>query len=415
MIYPDAQFQDVYYNILNDNLRREHLTLGRCATHSRKAIRRRSDKVPDSKNLRPAFFHDADRILHCCAYARYFDKTQVFFQTDNDHVTRRVLHVQLVAKIARTLARFLRLNEDLVEAIALGHDIGHAPFGHAGEACIARLLEENQAGSFVHNAQSVRMLDRIENGGKGLNLTLQVLDGILGHNGEISERRITSSIEPLSWDTLDKNVDACLTLPRKDEPDKHVRPSTLEGCAVRVSDIIAYIGRDIEDAITLGMITPKDLPKEATRILGQTNRDIINNLAMDLAHNSTTCSGLQFSDEAFVAMDTLKKFNYERIYRSKVIEDQKKCFEPIVRELFEAYLDDIDQGNEESAIFTYFLKQMNPEYQSENTKYRMVADFIAGMTDRFLLGQYKTRFKRDDEQFLPKRIGYSVEECRFLN
>lgn len=401
MIYPDAEYNEVYATIVRQNRRRERLTLGTCATNSRQAVRRRPEDLPDRENLRPAFFRDADRILHCSAYARYFDKTQVFFQTDNDHVTRRVLHVQLVAKIARTLARFLQLNEDLVEAIALGHDIGHAPFGHAGEDCIAKILEENNAGSFVHNAQSVRMLERIENGGKGLNLTLQVLDGILGHNGEFWEASITSAAQPPSWETLDANVEKCLTCPRSERPERNVFPSTFEGCVVRVSDVIAYVGRDIEDAITLKLISEDDLPKDAVAVLGHRNRDIINNLAMDLAHNTTTCSGLNFSERGYQAMETLLKFNYERIYKSPVILEQRRRFERIVRELFEIYLDDLTNGNEKSAVFEYHLSLMDANYREENSHYRIVADFMAGMTDRFLLGQYMQRF-------MPEKIGYCV-------
>jgi dGTPase len=401
MIYPDSTFNSVYSRILTQNLKREWKILGGCATSSQEALRRRPEELPDRENIRPAFFRDTDRILHCSAYARYFDKTQVFFQTENDHVTRRVLHVQLVAKIARTLARFLELNEDLVEAIALGHDIGHAPFGHAGEACIATILEENDAGSFVHNAQSVRMLERIESGGRGLNLTLQVLDGIIGHNGEFWESSITSSDEPLCWGTLDNNVERCLTLPRKDKPETHVRPTTLEGCVVRVSDVIAYVGRDIEDAIMLKLICEDDLPKDAVATLGRQNREIINNLAMDLIHNSTTCSGLHFSEEAYRAMKTLLEFNYKQIYGSPVILKQKVRFERIVRELFETYLDDLDKGNEESAIYVHHLMLMDAGYAEEFSHYRIVADFIAGMTDRFLLGQYMHRF-------MPERIGYCV-------
>lgn len=401
MIYPDPEYGYVYSTILMQNLRRERSIFGSCATSSRHAVRRRPENLPDRENLRPPFFRDADRILYCSAYARYFDKTQVFFQTDNDHVTRRVLHVQLVAKLARTLARFLQLNEDLVEAIALGHDIGHAPFGHAGEDCIAKILEENNAGSFVHNAQSVRMLERIENGGKGLNLALQVLDGILGHNGEFWEASITSATEPLSWATLDANVEKCLTHPRSERPERTVFPSTFEGCVVRVSDVIAYVGRDIEDAITLKLISQDELPKDAVEVLGHTNRDIINNLAMDLAHNTTTCDGLHFSDRGYKAMKTLLEFNYARIYKSPVILEQRRRFERIVRELFETYLDDVTAGNEESAIYEYHLSLMDAGYQENNTQYRIVADFIAGMTDRFLLGQYLQRF-------MPEKIGYCV-------
>jgi dGTPase len=307
----------------------------------------------------------------------------------------------LVAKIARTLARFFRLNEDLVEAIALGHDIGHAPFGHAGESCIAKVLEENNAGSFVHNAQSVRILESIENGGNGLNLTLQVLDGILGHNGEFWEASVSSATSPLSWAALDANVEKCLTRPRSEKPDKEVFPSTFEGCVVRVSDVIAYVGRDIQDAIALKLIRDDDLPRDAITVIGASNREIINNLTMDLTHNTTTCDGLQFSDRAFKAMKTLLEFNQRRIYQSAVIVEQRRRFERIVRELFETYLDDIRTGDERSAVYMHHLSLLDASYRENNSNYRIVADFIAGMTDRFLLGQYLQRF-------MPEKIGYRV-------
>ena len=185
--------------------------------------------------FRTPFAHDADRIMHCHAYARYMDKTQVFFQVRNDHVSRRFLHVQMVSRIARSIGRCLRLNEDLIEAIALGHDIGHTPCGHTGEAELARLLAKHGAGTFMHNAQSVRVLQHLEKGGRGLNLTLPVLDGILGHNGEIEAPVYEYDRRNLTWERLEANLAECMKTPGF---DRQVFPSTLEGCVVRVSDII---------------------------------------------------------------------------------------------------------------------------------------------------------------------------------
>lgn len=401
MIYPDEDFKHVYRSIISRNRRRERSTLGQCATTTKSAIRRSEEPQPDRGNLRPAYFRDSDPILYCIAYARYFDKTQVFFLTQNDHVTRRVLHVQLVAKIARTLARFFQLNEDLVEAIALGHDIGHAPFGHAGEACIAKVLEENGAGSFVHNAQSVRVLEYIENGGRGLNLSLQVLDGILGHNGELWETSVCASEFDLRWDALDQRIEKCMARPRSEKPEKDIYPGTLEGCVVRFSDVFAYVGRDIEDAIALKIISREDLPAEAINVLGATNRDIINNLAMDLTHHSEPCGCLSLSEKAYRAMKTLLGFNYEHIYHSAVIADQIKRFDKMMRELFATYLRDLEVGAEESAIFEHHLNMFETSYREDNSHYRVVADFIAGMTDRFFLSQYA-------ERLMPKSIGYFV-------
>ena len=235
--------------ILKNNLKREYRTLSPFACKSSKGIRKNPEleEIPDRINIRPMFFHDADRIIHSNAYSRYIDKTQVFFLFENDHITHRVLHVQLVSKIARVIGRFLRLNEDLIEAIALGHDLGHVPYGHDGERFLNTISVKRGIGFFYHNVQSVRFLMNIEKGGRGLNLTLQVLDGILAHNGEI----VNVTYAPLyekDWDSFLKEYEKCYQVR---DYYKSLRPMTLEGCVVRVADVIGYIGRDIEDAIEI--------------------------------------------------------------------------------------------------------------------------------------------------------------------
>jgi dGTPase len=220
--YPDEKYKEVYRKIIANNLDIEKSILGDFSCMSAEALRRTKERLPDMHNIRPAFFHDTDRIIHCKAYSRYIDKTQVFSRVKNDHITRRVLHVQMVSKIARTIGRFLRANEDLIEAIALAHDLGHAPFGHVGESIIAQIVEGKGEGSFVHNAQSVRLLDRIENSGQGLNLTLQVLDGILGHNGEFWEQKIEYDPSKLTWDNFDNNVAKCFKESRIFKPEKTI-------------------------------------------------------------------------------------------------------------------------------------------------------------------------------------------------
>jgi dGTPase len=399
--FPRPEFRELYKELLQRNRRRDRTQAGSKHTLHRHALRRRDEKVSDKDNIRPAFFHDTDRIIHCNAYARYIDKTQVFFQAKNDHLTRRVLHVQLVSKIARTMARFLEANEDLVEAIALAHDLGHAPFGHTGEEIIAKILEEKGAGSFAHSAQSVRVLDRLENDGTGLNLTLQVLDGILGHNGEMTKQELKWDKSNLSWESVDANVEKCLTESRKSKPEKHVLPSTLEGAIVRLADVFAYLGRDIEDAIAIGLIARSDLPKEAVEVIGDTNREIINNLVMDVIHHSHDAASLRFSDDGFMAMDSIKRFNYQRIYEAPIIAEQKHRFEKLVRELFDLYITDIECGNEESSIFPQFLSSMRGDYAKQTSTERQVADYVAGMTDRFLLSEYKDRF-------MPKELDYVI-------
>lgn len=366
------------------------------AYFSKNAVRENEEQM----DVRNAFAHDTDRIIHCHAFARYMDKTQVFFQIKNDHISRRSLHVQMVSRIARTIGRCLHLNEDLIEAIAIGHDIGHTPFGHAGEACLAKILQERNAGSFVHNAQSVRILQHLEKHGKGLNLTLQVLDGILGHNGEIESKEYHFDKTKLSWETLENNLNRCLS---QKGFDKQVSPSTLEGCVVRVSDIIAYLGKDFEDAVTLNLVTPEDLPFKVSRILGSTNRKIIGTLCNDVIANSYGKGYLSFSDEVFEAFKAMKTFNYDRIYGCDLLKIQKEKFTKMVDDLFNIYLDDIYKNRTEMDIFKHFIVHHRGEYWHNESPERMVADYIAGMTDQYFLKQYELRF-------IPQIIDYNTIE-----
>jgi dGTPase len=335
--------------------------------------------------------------MHCRAYSRYIDKTQVFFLLENAHITRRVLHVQFVSKIGRTIARCLKANEDLVEAIALAHDLGHAPFGHAGEEFLGQMLQDRGGGTFIHNAHSVRILDVLENEGQGLNLTLQVLDGVLGHNGEIVDQELIPS-SGLDWETLDGNCNRCLLEPGA---DRSVYPSTLEGCIVRVADLISYIGRDIEDAIELYVIKRGDLPKDATDLLGDSNRDIIHNLVMDVIHNSYQEGKIAFSEEVFTALQELKKFNYERIYLSDTIKVEKTKLREVFSRMFDLYIDDLVNENRASLIYTEHVRYLGDEYLSQNVPARVATDFIASMTDDFLLEQFRVKF-------VPQNLGYRL-------
>ncbi len=334
---------------------------------------------------RQYFAVDADRILHSRAYSRYIDKTQVFYLIKNDHITHRVLHVQLVSKIARGIGRLLRLNEDLIEAISLGHDIGHAPFGHDGEKILSDICMAYKIGPFLHNVQSVRFLQEIERKGKGWNLTLQVLDGILCHNGEI----FTKKIEP-NWkkdfNTFRSEIDSLMK-----DPNTRLVPMTLEGCVVRMADIISYIGRDIEDAIRLGIIKRSDLPKECTEVLGDTNGKIVYTLVEDLVANSIDKPYVCFSEEVGEALKRLKKFNEEHIYMNPKIKDQTGKIKLMFGLLFEKYMEDLQKGNEETDIFKGFLDGMSEEYKKKRTYPEIVRDFISGMTDEYFLLQCKKR------------------------
>lgn len=395
-MFPRPEFRSLYNKIIAKNRQRERRWLSQFACRSGGALRRNVEEIPDKHNIRSAFTHDADRIIHCRSYARYIDKTQVFFLVENDHITHRVLHVQFVSKIARTISRCLRLNEDLTEAIALAHDLGHTPFGHAGEEFLAEILAQKGAGTFVHNAQSVRILETLENGGRGLNLTLQVLDGVLGHNGELLQQELRPA-EGLDWAAYDAHRNKCFLVPKA---DKQVYPSTLEGCVVRIADIISYIGRDIEDAIEVELISREDLPKDATAVLGATNRDVIDNLVMDVIHNSVEKGAVCFSEAVFQALKRLVAFNYERIYRADVIQEEKRRLRNVFAELFDAYLDDLVAGRENCPIAAH-IRNYGETYAQQHCNTRLVADFIAGMTDDYLIDQYR-------ERFVPQSLGYRL-------
>lgn len=340
---------------------------------------RRKDEIQLETEYRQAFAVDVDRILYSLAYTRYIDKTQVFYLVKNDHITHRVLHVQLVSKVARTIGRFLRLNEDLIEAIALGHDIGHAPFGHEGETYLSQLCRTSGIGYFNHNVQSVHFLDRVEKKGKGWNLCMQTLDGILCHDGEVHQRRLSPQRDK-SFSTLDREL-----MEKTNRPDTALVPMTLEGCVVRMADTISYIGRDIEDAIRLDLIKRSDLPSGVTRLLGNTNGTIVYRLVTDLIQHSTPDASLSFSPDISTALKKLKDFNYEHIYLNPKIKQNSQIIEQLFRHLFDTFLEDLVKKRRTSVIFTHFLEDMSENYIEAHRSEEIIRDFLAGMTDSYFL------------------------------
>lgn len=362
---------------LNTN---ESIRLSPNATLSQNGVRRTYEKLIDT-GYRQAFSVDVDRILHSLSYTRYIDKTQVFYLIKNDHITHRVLHVQLVSKIARTIGRFLKLNEDLIEAIALGHDIGHAPFGHDGEKILSELCLSNGIGYFLHNVQSVQFLEKVERKGKGWNLCLQTLDGILCHDGEIHNQKLVPQ-RGKTFEKLRKDI-----IEKVSNPEVKLTPMTLEGCVVRMADTISYIGRDIEDAIRLNIIKRDELPKNSTELLGNTNGSIVHNLVTDVIKNSFQNNYTAFSPEISEALKMLKKFNLKCIYLNPKIKKHLNTIRKLFQILFEKYLNDIENENQHSVIFTGFLKDMTDDYIEKHNKYEIVRDFIAGMTDQYFLQQ----------------------------
>lgn len=372
--------QDRLRQIRNELDQAESGRLAPWACPSSHAARR----TPEEKAIighRQNFSLDTDRILHSLAYTRYIDKTQVFYLISNDHITHRVLHVQLVSKIGRTVGRLLRLNEDLIEAIALGHDIGHTPFGHDGETFLSELSKAHGLGCFSHNVQGVRFLDRIERKGKGWNLSLQVLDGILWHDGEMHSQTLHPQPDK-SFAVLEEEMKE-----REKEPISDKRPMTLEGCVVRMADTISYIGRDIEDAIRLGLIERTDLPHESRDLLGETNGTIVYTLVEDLIAASLEKPFVAFTPEIAGALKQLKEFNHCHIYTHEKVKRESPKIRLMFQLLFEKYLSDLARGDEESEIYKEFLAGMSSDYRTETCKAGVARDFIAGMTDEFFLSQ----------------------------
>jgi len=380
------------HDLRNDHISQENQQLSHLACKSTEAIRLQEERENET---RPAFFHDTDRILHSPSYTRYIDKTQVFSQTSNDHITHRVLHVQLVAKIARVIGRALRLNEDLIEAIALGHDLGHVPFGHEGERFLNAICDENNLGCFMHNAQSVRAVMEIEKNGSGLNLSVQTMDGILCHNGEL----FSQEYRPDKKKSIEEFLSQYRNCMQNSKAGKKLVPMTMEGCVVRLCDIIAYIGRDVEDAIKIGLINRTDIPEEVSEILGNNNSSIVGSLVNDILNNSLGKDFLQFSVDVYSSLITLRNFNYHQIYRHpKNLEELRKV-ENIFRFLYQDLLKELDRKG--TYIHRWAREKMAAHYSDRTCDGRIVIDYIAGMTDSYFIDQFKSRT-------MPKSKGYKI-------
>ena len=386
----DAIFEQIKEEFLAQEER-----LSKYACKSKNAILLREDERLKENESRTAFSKDTDRIIHSMNYTRYIDKTQVYSFIENDHITHRALHVQLVSKIARTIGKILNLNLDLIEAMALGHDIGHTPFGHTGERFLNDICIKENIGYFRHNAQSVRALKDIE----GINITLQTLDGILAHNGEMlqseyrpQEKTKEEFLEELKKAFIEENF------------DKKIVPMTLEGCVVRICDIIAYIGRDIEDAIVVGTIKREDLPKEITDVLGNNNSTIVDVLIKDIIANSYGKGYLSFSKEVYDALMNLKKWNYKNIYDSKEAIKNENIIEEYFYKLYYKYLSYMDLNNKEKneskkRLFKY-INERSEEYIENTSKKRMIIDYMAGQTDSYFLRECEDNFEEFDKEKL---------------
>ena len=384
----DTETSSELSHLLDELKAAEEQNLSSLACLSSAGVRRQAEELQDH---RQPFAQDADRILHSRAYTRYIDKTQVFSLIDNDHITHRVLHVQMVSRIARTVGRFLGLNEDLIEAIALGHDIGHPPFGHEGERILDRLCREHGLDGFQHNIQSVQFLDRFEKKGAGWNLTLQVLDGILCHDGEAHATRLAPDRDR-DFTSFDRLMAA-----KGKAPMCKLLPMTLEGCVVRLSDTIAYIGRDIEDAIELKLIDRNEIPEKCGRLLGTSNGTIVYTLVTDLISASARVRDANeedgdqdyvgFSAEIAALLLALKTFNYERIYKNPAFKPDFKRIHICYEQLFGYYMSQPAYDPAGSEVGRSFLNSMSDTYINNHPPAAIVRDYLAGMTDDFFLRQ----------------------------
>lgn len=366
---------------------RENNSLPQVAFTEDDIIRR--DNSKDKANIiRTAFIRDIDKIIHCPYYNRYADKTQVFSFYKNDDITRRGLHVQLVSRIARTIGKALGLNLDLIEAIALGHDIGHTPFGHAGEEILDELLFSHIGRHFSHNTHSVRVLDKIF----PYNISLQTLNGIAAHDGEMELCEYHT--KPLyNFDDFDNQIEECY-LDKKNV--RKLTPATLEAAVMRISDIIAYLGKDRQDAEKADVLKT-DAYEDCA--IGTYNAEIINNLIVNIVENSYGKPYIKMDTEHFEALKKAKADNYELIYKSDIVKaEMQSIVKPMMSDIYEKLLKDLKSENKSSPIFTHHINYINKAHYKRETPYeqtephQIVVDYIASMTDDYFVDLYAHLF-----------------------
>ncbi len=370
------------------------------AFNDKDIIRRENLPHDEATLMRPAFERDIEKILNVPAYNRYSGKTQVFSFVENDDICRRGLHVQLVSRIARNIGRLLGLNVELIEAIALGHDVGHTPFGHAGERYLCECYHRRTGKYFNHNVHSVRVLDQLFR----RNISLQTLDGVLCHNGEFAQQKLLRE-ERSSFDELYSLVEDC----NNDELNiKKLRPSTLEGCVVRVSDMIAYIGKDRYDALDMGVIDSLSLFE--SNVIGKDNVHILNNLTADIVNNSYRKEHIEMSEDVFEDLKVAKEQNNTYIYQNEGMKaDSKNIVEEMFEDMYEHLLTDLRQGNENSPVIRhhveYLAKKSNSisveEYLTTEPN-QIVVDYMASMSDNYFMALYAHLFPQSDRHIITR-------------
>lgn len=366
------------------------------ACRNEDAIRRRPDWDKNTL-LRPSYIRDVEKIMHVPYYNRYADKTQVFSFFKNDDITRRALHVQLVSRIARNIGSLLGLNVDLIEAIALGHDIGHTPFGHAGERFLNECLFEHTGRYFNHNVHSVRVLDEIMN----RNVSLQTLDGILCHNGEFAMKELKPKALK-EFEVFDNKYERCYV---DESAIGELVPCTLEGCVVRVCDMIAYLGKDRQDAVRANLIADDSIFEE--QAFGKSNPEIINNLIVNIVENSYGKDYIRMDDTYYRAIKATKKENYEKIYFNKALDEKyENSIRPMFHEMFEQLLMEYKTGKKDSVIFSHHINYVKDNsavygydrYLDETEPCQMVVDYMASMTDDYFVDLYAYMFPKSRHQ-----------------
>jgi dGTPase len=376
----DAHFYD-HLRMVTQRLD-DHLSPHGCPNA---AYVRKFHKFAEDRVIRPPYARDADRILHSMAYTRYLDKTQVFFLVDNMQIAHRALHVQMVSRVARTIGRAFSLNGDLIEAIALAHDIGHPPFGHEGERILHDIAKKVGIGGFAHAVQSYRWLELIED----RDLTLQVIDGILSHNGEEDVYSLIPNRE-ISVASIDKKYERGLL-------GLDSLPATYEGCLVRLSDSIAYVGRDFIDAVNVNLLNEDDLEKfpEICREMleidsvweerAMIERNVVDFLVKDLLCASYNQEAIRFSDKGAEFLRAFKSFNLRLICRSPYVTVNQERMRRLFSLLYDHYLDDLEHNRKDSRIFTDFLDEnfVSESYRDTVTPEQAVVDFLAGMSDGY--------------------------------
>jgi len=355
---------------------------------------------PRKEDERGHYFRDTTAIIHSYPFRRLKHKTQVFFSPKNDHICTRIEHVMHVASVAAAICRGLELDSDLAWAIGLGHDLGHTPFGHVGETVMDELKSES--GGFIHELYSLRVVDYLSNYGKGMNLTYAVRDGIVNHCGEKFEQ----SIKP---DFQQKDLQAIVA--------RDQYPSTWEAVVVRMADKIAYLGRDVEDAVQLKIIEKQDIPDEVVRVLGGSNSEIISTLVDDVIESSQAGRGIGFSDTIFHAMKVLKEFNYHSIYLNPILSNYHRYFERILQtlytylqEIFKLYGFDTKSYQKEQNLiavrYADYVVKMRAFYEEVDRGFtNMPFDYLAGMTDDYAM-------ECASEIMIPKKMEHQFD--RFL-